>query len=160
MKTRIPGSLKAEHHQLIKQFARATEEPGLLGREAREILNLLHAHFAKEERYAIPPLALLPKLAWGALSADMAEILPVTRRLKAELPLMLLEHKNISAALRRFLAEAQERGRSDYEDCAMALLLHAAQEEEVSYPAAVLVGEYLELKLQLAKENEADLSAV
>jgi hypothetical protein len=31
----------------------------------------------------------------------------------------------------------------------MALLMHAQQEEEVHYPAAVLVGEYLALKLGL-----------
>jgi hypothetical protein len=90
----------------------------------------------------------------------MVEILPITRRLKAELPLMLLEHKDIVSALQRFVSEARERGREEYEACATALLLHAEQEEEVHYPAAVLVGEYLELRLRLAEKEEASASAM
>ena len=103
----------------------------------------------------MPPLALLPKLAWGTVTADMSWILPLTRRLKAELPLMLLEHKDIVAALQRFRSRAQEAGRADCERLANALILHAQTEEEVLYPAAALVGEYLEMKLNPAESPQA-----
>jgi hypothetical protein len=65
----------------------------------------------KEERYAMPPLTLLPKLAWGTVSAEMEWVLPLTRRLKAELPLMVMEHKDIFTSLQRFHARAEEAGR-------------------------------------------------
>ena len=145
-----PPSLTIEHSQLHAELTRATREPGALGESAFEVAQLIHAHFEKEERYMLPPLALLAKLAWSGASAEMAALLPVTRRLKAELPLMLIEHKAIVAALQRFCSRAREAGREDYVRFAESLILHAQTEEEVLYPAAVLVGEFLELKLHAA----------
>ena len=153
-----PVSLKAEHEQLHLELAQAEREPGALGEAARELAHLLHPHFQKEEQFAMPPLSLLSRLAWGTVTPEMSWVLPLTRRLKAELPLMLLEHKDIVAAVRRFRARAEEAGRADYERFADALLLHAQTEEEVLYPAAELVGEFLEVKLQAVKSNEAALT--
>jgi hypothetical protein len=147
----VPASLKAEHDQLHLELAKATREPGALGEAARELADLLHPHFQKEEQYALPPLGLLTRLAWGTATAEMSWVVPLARRLKAELPLMLLEHKDIVAAARRFRARADEAGREDYQRFADALLIHAHLEEEVLYPAAELVGEYLALKLQKAE---------
>ena len=147
MKTRVPASLKIEHTHLHTELARATREPGALGEAAFEVARVLHGHFQKEEQYAMPPLQLLSRLAWGDVTADMAAMLLVTRRLKAELPLMLLEHKEIVSAVERFMSRAREAGREDYVRFAESLILHAQTEEEVLYPAAVLVGEFLEMKL-------------
>jgi hypothetical protein len=146
----VPASLKAEHDHLHVELASATREPGALGEAARELADLLYPHFQKEEQYAMAPLGLLSRLAWGTVTTEMSWVLPLARRLKAELPLMLLEHKDIVAAVRRFRARADEAGRADYQRFADALLLHAHLEEEVLYPAAELVGEYLALKLQRA----------
>ena len=147
MDVSIPDALKTEHDRLHADLEKATREPGALGEAAREVARLLHLHFAKEEQYALPPLALLSRLAWGTVTPDMASILPLTRRLKAELPIMLLEHKEIVGALQVFRARAQEEGRAEYERFAEDLTLHAQNEEQVLYPAAILVGEYLALKL-------------
>jgi hypothetical protein len=43
--------------------------------------------------------------------------------------------------------QASEAGHPDYERCAVALIRHAREEEDVHYPAAIVVGELLELKL-------------
>ena len=144
----IPASLKAEHDALHAILAKATREAGALGEAAHELARVLHPHFVKEEEIAMPPLGLLSRLAWGTVTPDMTLILPLTRRLKAELPVMLLEHKQIVAALQRFRARAHEAGRADYERFADALAVHAQNEEDVLYPAAVLVGEYLALRLR------------
>jgi len=144
----IPASLKAEHDELHAELAKATRETGALGEAARDVARLLHPHFVKEEQYAMPPLGLLFKLAWGTVTPDMLSIVSMTRRLKAEMPAMLLEHKDIVAALQRFRARAHEAGRAEYERFADAVMLHAQNEEQVLYPAAILVGEYVALKLQ------------
>ena len=143
-----PASLTIEHEQLHAELTRATREPGALGEAAYAVARVLHEHFAKEEKFAMPPLGLLSKLAWGAPTPDMIPMLEVTRKLKAELPQMLLEHKDIVAALERFRSRARDAAREDYVRLADALILHAQTEEEVLYPAAVLVGELLELKLR------------
>jgi hypothetical protein len=144
----VPASLKAEHDSLRVELAKAKRERGALGEAARDLDRLLQAHLQKEEQYALPALGLLSRLAWGTATPEMSWVLPLARRLKAELPLMLLEHKDIVAAARVFRARAEEATREDYVRFADALLLHAHLEEEVLYPAAELVGEYLALKLQ------------
>jgi hypothetical protein len=71
----------------------------------------------------------------------MAEALPMTRRLKAELPGMLAEHKQIVGALEKLRAAARAARQPEHERFADALVQHAQTEEQVLYPAAILVGE-------------------
>ena len=56
----------------------------------------------------------------------------VTRRLKAELPKMLAEHKQIVGALEKLRAAAHAAGRAEYVRFADALVLHAQTEEQVA----------------------------
>ena len=73
----------------------------------------------------------------------MAEVLEMTRRLKAEMPAMFGEHRQIVAALEALRREARRAARPDLDEFAVALQRHAETEELVMYPAAVLLGEYL-----------------
>lgn len=67
----------------------------------------------------------------------------MTDSLKGELPRMLEEHKGIRAAVKALRAAAAAEQAPKYEKLADQLALHAQTEEEVLYPAAVLVGELL-----------------
>jgi len=147
MNDAIPASIAVEHEALRATLDRAKRESGLLGLRAKELAKNIEPHFDKEERLALPPLALLPKLAWGGTDAQMADILPIARRLAAELPLMVMEHKQIGRALEAFEIAARDAHRTEYQRFAEAIATHTQQEEEVLYPAAVLVGAYLEMKL-------------
>ena len=147
MSAHAAESVANEHRELFAQVEEAAREHGRLGRTAREVLTLLREHFAKEEQTVLPVLELLPKIAWTGVTDTMASILPVARRLRAELPLLLMQHKDIVTALERMRFQASEAGHAHYERCAMALIRHAREEEDVHYPAAVVVGEFLELKL-------------
>jgi hemerythrin HHE cation binding domain-containing protein len=143
MNLQIPAPLKAEHDELHAQLVRATQEPGVVGEAAREVARLLHPHFVKEEQFALPPLGLLSDVVRGAVRADMAEVLAMTRRIKAELPAMFAEHRQIALALEVLGREARRAGRPEVEEFARALQRHAETEELVLYPAAVLLGEHL-----------------
>jgi iron-sulfur cluster repair protein YtfE (RIC family) len=107
-------------------------EPGRVGEVARTLARLMHPHFVREDEYAMPPLA---------------EALPLVARLKAEMPLMLEEHRAIKGALQQLEEVAAAQGKPEIVEVARRLMLHAQSEEEVLYPAAILVGEYLKLKL-------------
>ena len=109
---------------------------------------LLHPHFVREEEFALPPLGLLERLAREGASGEMADVLRMTRRLKAELPQMLAEHKQIVGALDKLRAAARAAGRAEVEHFAEALVLHAQAEEQVMYPAAILAGELVALQLE------------
>jgi hypothetical protein len=143
----IPAPLRVEHEYLHAQLAQAILEPTPLGDAAREVSRLLHPHFVKEEDFALPPLGLLRTLAQGKITPDMADVLPMTRRLKEELGMMLAEHSQITGALDKLLSAARSAGRPELEDFADALIMHTRSEEEIFYPAAILVGEYLALQL-------------
>ena len=63
MKFEIPKPLQVEHEELHARLVEATRQPGAVGEAAREVARLLHPHFVREEEFALPPLALLEKLA-------------------------------------------------------------------------------------------------
>ena len=71
----------------------------------------------------------------------------MTDRFKDELPKMLREHKAIVTLLRKLSAAARREKKPMHARFAEKLMLHAKTEEEVFYPAAILVGEYLKVKL-------------
>lgn len=137
----IPAPLRAEHAELHEKLSAATREPGAVGEAAREVARLLHPHFVREEEFALPPLALLAALARGPATPDMAKVLPMTRRLREELPSMLAEHRQIVGALEKLRGAARAAGQAGHERFADALVLHAQTEELVLYPAALLVGD-------------------
>ena len=149
MKFEIPKPLQAEHEELHATLVKATKAPGAVGEAAREVARLLHPHFVREEEFALPPLALLAELARGGVTAEMAEVLPMTRRLKAELPAMLAEHMQIVGALDGLRAAAGAASLPEYERFAEALTLHAQTEEKVLYPATILIGEHIALSLKI-----------
>ena len=108
----------------------------------------LGPHFEKEEQYALPELGLLPQLAEGKASADMKDVVDLSDKLKAELPQMLAEHKTIVSALDDLANPAKAENKTDAIEFTEKLKMHAQNEEEVLYPAAILVGEYLKLRLK------------
>lgn len=138
-----PQSISAEHHEIHELLERATRESGSLGQTARNLEGVLAPHFKREEEIATPPLGLLPALATGEPTAEMRAVLPMTTALESELPQMLREHEAIVAALGKFREAAVAADRAEYIGFADTLAAHARQEEEILYPAAILVGRYI-----------------
>ncbi len=56
---------------------------------------------------------------------------------------MLAEHRSITAALRHLEGVAREAGDAPRAALAGKIIAHAQAEEQMMYPAAILVGEYL-----------------
>ena len=144
----MPASLRHEHARLQGELEAAQQAPGRTGEAARAVERIMRTHFLREAEYATPPLSLLGRLARGRATEDMAWALPLVDRLKAELPLMLEEHRAIEGALDLLETAALAEGRPEFARFAERLKLHARLEEDVLYPAAILVGEYLRLVLE------------
>jgi hypothetical protein len=138
---------KMEHDRLRRELEKATTIGGETAEAARAVLKVLSPHMLLEEEFAIPPLRLLPRLARGEFTSDMERIIPKSEMMKAELPRMLNEHALIVDALRGLLQAALKERHEGYATFAQKLIFHAQQEEEFFYPASILVGEYLKLKL-------------
>jgi hypothetical protein len=146
MNYEIPSPLRQEHDELHEQLRQATQAGGDVGAAATALARLL-----KEDAFALPPLGLLPLLAQGTVTAEMAGVLQLTDRLEAELPAMLAEHRAIAAALGRVIEAARQAGDRAIVEFAENLSLHAQTEEQVMYPAALLVGRFVRERLEQAE---------
>ena len=140
-KIQIPEAMRLEHMEIHDGLVRATKTPGQVGEAARKLAAVLDPHFVREEQIALPPLGLLAPLSHGEFTPEMREVLPMTDALRAELPRMLSEHKAIRAATVRLGEVAKAAGNAEVESLAETLKVHAQSEEEVFYPAALLVGD-------------------
>ncbi len=147
MKPHVPESLKSEHQELHAQLANAVNAGGATGSAAGVVARLLDPHFLKEEEYALPPLGLLRELAAGKITPEMKEAVAMADKLKKELPRMLEEHKAVVAALEQLVEAAKREGKNEHIHFAEKLMSHAQNEEQVLYPASLLVGEYLKMRL-------------
>ena len=95
----------------------------------------------------MPPLTQIARISRGEITPDMRRFIEKTDNFKEELPRMLHEHRLIVAALRKLMQAAAEEKQEGAAKFAQKLIQHAQLEEEILYPAAILVGEYLRLKM-------------
>jgi len=146
-KVQIPRALKIEHEELHGELTRAEQAGGETGEAAKAVMKVLYPHILLEEEFATPPLGLLPFLSSGKVTPDMAEVLSKTEMLKAELPRMLDEHKLIVEALTNLTKAATSEEKPRFAQFGRRMILHAQTEEQVLYPAAILIGEYVKLRL-------------
>lgn len=145
-----PEPLAVAHEAIHAELEQATRVSGAVGEAATAVMDVLQPHFEKEEQYVMPQLGLLPHMTGGplangdvGLSADVRqELIARTERLNAELPQMLEEHRRIEAALLNLEQVATSEGYEEYAELAREIGLHAREEELVTYPTAVLMGEH------------------
>jgi hypothetical protein len=149
MEFTIPEPLKIEHEELHEVLRKATKEGGAVGDAAEALAKLMHPHFVKEDAYALPPLGLLPLVAKGTVTPEMAAVLKLTDKLRQDLDAMLEEHKAIVAALEKLADAARRENKPDYVAFTSKLIAHAQTEELVMYPTALLRGAYVREKLNL-----------
>jgi hypothetical protein len=143
----MPQSLQTEHEELHQALLAATRDPGRVGAAAKELAAVLDPHFERENEIALPPLGLLAPLAAGKTPAGQQEALAMTDALRKEMPRMLEEHKRIRAATEKLRAIAREEKAAAAEQFAEGLAAHAQTEEEILYPAAILVGDVIRARM-------------
>ena len=147
MELKIPRALIEDHKEMGEALERAVREGGKVGEAAQALSTVMLPHIEREEKFALPPLGLLPLLSKGEFEYDMNEAVSLADTLKAEMPKMLSEHKAILAAITRLDEAARLEGKKQYQGLATMMKMHLDEEEQVYYPAAMLVGVYLHVKL-------------
>ena len=147
MTFQIPRSIQLEHEELHAALDRLAQAGGRTAEAAKAVERILTHHFEKEEQYALPPLGLLVPLSQGKFEPAMGEVLKLTDKLEAEMPVMLSEHKEIVAALEKLGEAAKAEGKAEGVRFAEELTIHARGEEAITYPAALLVGRYVKSRL-------------
>ena len=143
----IPKALIEDHKEMGVALERAANEGGKVGEAAQALKTVMQPHIEREEKFALPPLALLPIVSKGEVDYDMNEAVFLADKLKAEMPKMLSEHAAILAAINKLDEAARMEGKKQYQGLASMMRLHLEEEEQVYYPAAMLVGVYLHARL-------------
>lgn len=146
-KLAVPSSIVAEHHELHATLEHLTTGSGKTAEAARAVAKVLQPHFEKEEQVALPPLGLLAQVSSGTVTRQMEYVIPLTDKLKTALPEMLKEHKAIAKELDKLHTAATTENNMEAIEFAAHLKQHVETEEQILYPAAVLVGQVIKEKL-------------
>jgi hypothetical protein len=142
----MPSSIKSEHDSLLARLHVITLFQDSTGIVAIKLLELMEHHFKEEENFVFPPLGLLPSLASGEIHEKSEEVIQLTENLKSQLTHLSVEHQLIKS----HMSDLERAARKDNHAGIIAFIhdvnKHAAFEEEIYFPAAILVGEYLKLR--------------
>lgn len=149
-----PEAMQIEHRHLHAELVRALAAGGKTAVAAKQVETALAPHFIEEEAYAMPPLSLLPKLARHEQLTEeqIRTAIAMTDKLRANYDQMLKEHQAITKALGQLVEAAQAEDKPQQAAFAEGLMLHAQNEEQILYPAALVVGEYLKAKSPAARD--------
>ncbi|WP_276372232.1 hemerythrin domain-containing protein [Chryseolinea sp. H1M3-3] len=145
-KPEVPSAIKKEHTNLLAQIKEIASYDDSTSIVARNLQEILQHHFDEEEDFVLPTLSLLPLLASGDTYEQHKDILPLIRKFKAQLTHMNAEHQMIKAYMADLKQVGAKENHPEILKFEEELHDHAAIEEEIFFPAAILIGEYLDLK--------------
>lgn len=145
-KPKVPEVLLAEHRLLlsaIDSLALLKDSTGVVALKLKEIME---HHFKEEEDYVFPALGTLALLAGDHIPAESDRIIQLTEKLEKQHNHMIAEHQLVKAFLEDLLRVSNSEKHQGLETFKKAVLTHAAGEELIYFPAAILVGKYLKAK--------------
>jgi hypothetical protein len=144
---RVPQSVSYEHEQIIKDLTNFAKREVAHAAAVQKALIVIKAHYAKEEAFVLPPLALLPKIAKGSISRDMEPAIAMADRTKAALPELQNDHVQITSLMNELI----EAGKADHDEeltrLATRVAIQSLNDFEMTQPTTILIGDYLRLRL-------------
>ncbi len=156
---KTPEAIRLEHKHLHEQLAAAQQVGGRTAQAALALEKTMAAHFAEEERYAMPPLGLLSRLATGQQTAGAQQAIAMADHVRQNLSRFQQEHEQIKQALKTLGKAAREENKPEHAEFAHRLMLHTDHEEQVLYPATILIGRFLELHQEKSDGSNSPDSA-
>lgn len=141
---KMPASILAIHADLLKKTSALTLHHDSTGRAALKLRELLIHHFGEEERYLLPVLGLLPGLSKEKIPSDIEGTLRHVDWYKQNTNHLEAEHQFIRALTSELVAAAATDGHQEAAELEAALHQHAAEEDEIIFPAVRVTGLYLE----------------
>lgn len=139
-----PPSLKEEHDELMDQLEYAASLEGEVGERARSLRDALHTHIRREDD-VMAILSSIEDLSHGHWPSDADQLLDRFMIVERDIGKMLREHDAISTLLKPLQRAAEREKEEEVVRFCRALAHHAALEEEVLYPAALVAGRFLRL---------------
>jgi hypothetical protein len=139
----IPTIMMEEHEELHDELKRAIMVRGAVGKAAKHVAEVLHPHFEKENKLALPIIGIARELGEGKSSGDYSKAGELFERFRPEYENMLKEHAEIITALEKLEVAARKTKNRSVLKFAHRLKLHAKTEEVLTYPAVLMAGTLL-----------------
>jgi hypothetical protein len=146
----IPQSLRIAHKETLEQLSALVRKKGPVGAAAGRALVVFKRHMAREEEFILPPLTLLPRLADGKVTPDMAWALPMTDRVRAEREEIFEEHTKVTDALNELIVVATRANDRDAKEFAESAAADSLSDLEILEPTLLIIGDILRSKLPAA----------
>jgi len=139
-KLKIPEPLREEHEAFIDGLKSHSIRKDQTGAAVRQLLKLLEPHIQKEDEFVLPLLGALSGLAAGKAMENPSEVARAYEKYAGQYESMFTEHTPIRQAIKKVRRLAKEEGKDELVEILDGLSHHSRVEEEVLYPAALLVG--------------------
>jgi hypothetical protein len=146
----IPQSLQVEQTQTTEQLSQLAQRQGPVGEAAANALELYKKHAARERGFILPPLTLLPYLADGGVTPDMAWALPMIDRVRAEREKIFDEHTQLTEVLNALAVVAAQTHDNEAKEFAESAAMDSLNDLEILEPTLLLIGDILRTKLPAA----------
>lgn len=145
-KAEVPSSIKNSHENLLEKINKITTYKDSSRTIALKTEELMLHHFKEEEDFILPLLGLLPSLANEQKIEQTKNVILLSQKVKENLNHMSAEHQLIKAYINELKQACANENLPEIIEFENYVIKHAKSEEEVYFPAAILVGEYLKLK--------------
>jgi hypothetical protein len=146
----FPQALHLSQKETTEELTALSRGKGPVGPAAAKALELYSKLAARERAFILPPLTLLPDLAEGTVTPDMAWALPMTDRVRAEREAIFQEHVRIGEALNELAAAADRARDRDAKEFAESVSADSLADLEINEPALLIIGDLLRAKLSAA----------
>jgi len=146
VKPEVPAQILKDHNRFLERLKPITSYEDSTGIVARELYEVMEFHFKEEEDYVLPPLGILPSLAKGELPEESKKVIQLTEKFRKNRDVMLAEHQMIKHFLEEMMAVAAKENHPELSGYDEELEKHSELEEEILFPAVLVIGDYLKLK--------------
>ena len=143
----IPQSIGLQHEESIRSLGELAKAGGGVGRVAARALDILKRHHAREMEYILPPLTLLPAIARGQVTKEMAWAVAMADKLKAAREEVFLEHAAITEVMNELLFEANREHNDAAAEFALDAVADSLNDLEIQEPASIMVGDVIRARL-------------
>lgn len=143
----VPQSIRLQHEQIINRlnhFAQSKDKEEAAA--AQKAVTALNEHYAKEEQL-LAPLGLLSRIAKGEVSKDMEPAIALADRTKSALPEFESGHIRITSLMNELIEVGRKKRNEELVRLATRVAAQSLNDVEVNQPTAILIGDYLRLRL-------------
>lgn len=143
MKLKVPKAIIHGHANIILELNEVLAIGGEIAAKAKQLRDAMVPHFKKEEEYALPPLGLLLAFTVEKWEINAEEAIKMAENLELRLAEMKHDHSHITDILNELKLLGEKEHNYVVKMFVKTLTLHIEMEDEVLYPATILIGNYL-----------------